>query len=127
MKNKTDRIKIHNKFGGKCSYCGKQVEFKEMQVDHMMPKIAYEVGLYGKRLQWNHNLNDFENLMPSCRRCNHYKSDYSLEEFRRLIFTLDDRLKKHYINKVAIDFEMMVVYPFSGLFYFETIAQTKLF
>ena len=65
------------------------------------------------------NVHSFENLMPSCRRCNHYKRTYSLEEFRRLIKTLHERVSTQYINKVAIDYGVINIKQFDGLFYFE--------
>ena len=85
-----------------------------MQVDHVIPKW--------KKIQSFHNLekiNDFNNLMPSCRRCNHYKRGDGLEEFRKKMITLHERVEKQYINKVAIDFGIINLTPFDGVFYFE--------
>lgn len=36
---KEDRLKIYRKYDGHCAYCGKSIEYKDMQVDHLVPKI----------------------------------------------------------------------------------------
>ena len=111
---KINREEVHKKLNGHCGYCGKEITIKEMQVDHVIPKW--------KKIQSFHNLekiNDFANLMPSCRRCNHYKRGDGLEEFRKKMITLHERIEKEYINKVAIDFGIINLTPFDGVFYFE--------
>jgi hypothetical protein len=69
--------------------------------------------------------NSFSNLMPSCRRCNHYKRENDLEGFRRLIVTLHERIQNQYIIKVAIDFKILNIQPFNGMFYFETLQERR--
>lgn len=105
---KAKRVKIWRKYGGKCAYCGKVITYGEMQVDHLWPKC----GGGG---------DEYENLMPSCRRCNHYKRSYVLDEFRSLMLSLHERIRKSYINKVAEDYGIITVKPFDGKFYFEKI------
>ncbi len=109
------RKRVHFKYCGKCAYCGKDIEYKNMQVDHLVPKERFHVYAHDLR----YGINDIENLMPSCRRCNHYKRVYILEEFRRLMTTLHERITEHYINKVAIDYGIIKLKPFDGKFYFE--------
>ena len=107
-----DRIRVYNKYGKRCAYCGKSLEYKEMQVDHMIPRLR------GRRP--DSVVEVFENWMPSCRRCNHYKRTYSLERFREILKTLDQRINAHYINKVAVDYGVIrEVVPWDGVFYFE--------
>ena len=101
---------VCEKYKGHCAYCGKHIEYQDMQVDHLWPK---KYGLKGK------TVNDIENLMPSCRRCNHYKRSNRLEEYRRMIQTLNDRIFKTYIGKVAIDYGTVRSQKWNGLFYFE--------
>ena len=112
---KIDRQQVFEKYNGHCGYCGKEFEtIKEMQVDHIIPKCL--------KIQSYHRLkeiNDVNNLMPSCRRCNHYKRGDTLEQFREKMKTLDERIKNGYINKVAIDFGIIVLTKFDGAFYFE--------
>lgn len=35
---KEDRIKVCEKYGHHCAYCGKEIKFEDMQVDHFVPK-----------------------------------------------------------------------------------------
>lgn len=107
---KTDRIRVWNKYRQRCSYCGKHLLYHEKQVDHLIPRLGGRVP----------STEVFENWMPSCRRCNHYKHSYTLKHFRQLLRTLDKRVCAHYINKVAKDYGIIVdVRPWNGVFYFE--------
>ena len=106
------REQVWNKYDKKCAYCGSVIEYKDMQVDHLTPQCLSH---------FYTGINSFENLMPSCRRCNHYKNSYILEDFRELLKTLHERVEKNYINKVAIDYEIVRIFPFDGNFYFERI------
>ena len=116
--NKRDilRQKVWLKYNRHCGYCGKKLEYKDMQVDHLAP-IAYAPFPYDK----NSKVYSFENLMPSCRRCNHYKRTRNLEQFRLSIMTLHERVTSQYITKVAIDYGIIEIKPFTGIFYFESI------
>lgn len=85
---KEDRFRIYNKYDGHCAYCGKSIEYKDMQVDHLVPKNR---GCYSR---WSdkeekfvvlHGDDCIENYMPSCRSCNFRKRDMSLEQFREAI------------------------------------------
>lgn len=35
---KIDRKKVFDKYNGHCAYCGRQIEYKDMQVDHITSK-----------------------------------------------------------------------------------------
>ena len=73
---KIDRAAVYEKYDGHCAYCGRKIEYKDMQVDHMIPQVTFyekvEIG----------DVNDMSNLMPACRQCNHYKRANSIEIFR---------------------------------------------
>jgi len=116
--NKRDilRQKVWLKYNRHCGYCGKKLEYKDMQVDHIKAKKFYSY--YDPK---ESKVNSFENLMPSCRRCNHYKRTRNLEQFRLLIMTLHERVTSQYITKVAIDYGIIEIKPFTGIFYFESI------
>ena len=103
---KIDRLEVYEKYNKHCAYCGKSIEIKDMQVDHILAKR-------------NGGTDDFSNLNPSCRRCNHYKRSLDLEGFRNLMKTLHERLKNDYITKVAMDYGIIELKPFNGVFYFE--------
>lgn len=112
---KVDRERIWLKYDKHCGYCGRAIEFRQMQVDHIHPlwsqTIAVSKGI---------DVDSLENRMPSCRRCNHYKREKDLEAFRTAMITLHERVAKPYINKVAIDYGIITVHPFNGIFYFES-------
>ena len=105
------RERVYQKYKGHCAYCGKEIEYKDMQVDHLKPHLGYI------------KIRDdsFDNLMPSCRRCNHYKRSYMLDDFRILMQTLHGRIEQNYICKVALDYGIIEIHPFDGQFYFERI------
>ena len=35
--SKKMREAVYDKYNGHCAYCGKKIEYKEMQVDHLIP------------------------------------------------------------------------------------------
>lgn len=105
------REKVYAKFGGHCAYCGKKIDFCDMQIDHYWP---HRQGMIPEEIS-----NRFDNLMPACRRCNHYKRAWKPEEFRDLIKKLHIKIAKTYLAKVALDFEIIEFKPFNGLFYYE--------
>jgi len=107
---KEKRLQVYNKYNGHCAYCGKEIEYKDMQVDHIIPK----------RQGWAlDELENIENLNPSCRRCNHYKRAWSVDVFRKLLLTLHKRVREQYICKVAEDYGIITIKEWDGKFYFE--------
>lgn len=114
------RKMVYAKYDGHCAYCGREITFKEMQVDHFEPKaFTQPIGrdLNGRYIY--HDADSYENLMPSCRRCNHYKRANTLKYFRHLIATIHERIHNNYIVKVAEDFGIVQYNTWDGLFYFE--------
>ena len=105
------RKQVWNKYDKHCAYCGKLLEYNDMQVDHYWP---HRNGMIPKKFS-----DKFDNLMPSRRRCNHYKRAWPPEEFRRLMKTLSDKIQKTYLAKVAVDYGILQFKPFDGVFYFE--------
>lgn len=108
--SKETRTKVYEKYGGRCAYCGKKIEYKDMQVDHLIPLGSYT----------QNGTDDFENLMPACRRCNHYKRANSLESWRKMIEEIPHKLERDsYIYKVAVDYGLIEPKPHKVVFYFE--------
>lgn len=103
---KIDRVKVLFKYNCRCAYCGKKLALNSMQVDHRYPKR------FG-------GTDAFDNLMPSCRRCNHYKRANSIEVYRNLINTVYDRIGKTYLAKVAEDYGIIKPIKWHGKFFFE--------
>lgn len=100
------RIQVWQKYDCCCAYCGEPLHYKEMQVDHILP-----IKRGGK--------DEIENCNPSCRQCNFYKSDFTLEEFREQMKTLHERITKPFISRLGIKYGIVQITPFDGVFYFE--------
>lgn len=113
---KEKRQTVYKKYDGHCAYCGKKIDYKDMQVDHITPLCHYG----GDK----NTANRMENLNPACRRCNHYKRAWTLEDFRDLMLTIHKRILKIYICKVAKDYGVINVIPWDGVFYFEKTGST---
>ena len=106
------RDEVYLKYDKHCAYCGKEITIEKMQIDHII----------SKRLGGTNNL---ENLNPSCRRCNYYKAGNTLEGFRKALLTLHERLLKVYIVRIAIDYGLLELKPFNGVFYFEKVSKKE--
>ena len=113
------RTRVYLKFNKRCAYCGRELTMKQLQIDHQTPTGTYDKGGFFTEEQWTTKVNEFENLFPACRSCNHYKRNDNLTEFRHKMKTLHERIEKHYINKVGINYGIITMKPFNGKFYFE--------
>ena len=71
------REQVYQKYNGHCAYCGCELEIKDMQVDHVLSVAR------AKWIKDELDLNNIDNLMPSCRSCNYYKDTCSIETFRK--------------------------------------------
>ncbi len=140
---KIDRQKVFYKYNGHCAYCGCEITILEMNIDHIFPKrnahyLQSDVMKDSKGLKIN-NINDFENLNPSCKECNHYKRQWELSQFRCwLLGGLHVRLKKlpknpkvkksitrkNYLLKIANKYGITPERPFERKFYFEKLLSS---
>ena len=68
----TERRTIYDKMGGHCAYCGEELAFEDMQVDHVLALRS-------------DGEDDLANMLPACRSCNHYKRGNSLEGWRKIL------------------------------------------
>lgn len=129
--SKQKRIEIHSKYNGKCAYCGEDILLKDMQIDHIIPQEMYIKHVRNKfRIPTflSHlteaDMNHDDNLNPSCRVCNKWKSCHDLELFRRelseQVKRLNERSSNYRIVKKYNQIEE-VVKPI--VFYFETIKK----
>ena len=110
--SKTKRAEVYAKFHGKCAYCGSELEIDNWQVDHLHPRQ-------------NGGTDAIENLLPSCRICNHYKSGLLIENFRERMQKLHKQLSEINTVRVAEQYGLITVSPFRGKFYFETLTEFK--
>lgn len=116
------REAIYNKYDGHCAYCGKSIAYKEMQVDHLIPVQRERFKKYSEE-----EIECFENYMPACRRCNHYKRAHSLEVFRRMIKEIPSKLfRDNYIYKVGLDYGLVEAHEHEVRFFFEQVADGRL-
>lgn len=111
---KIDRRKIYNKLNGRCAYCGHEMEFKAMQVDHYWPQfLAHH--------QPDMDNNRDENLMPSCRKCNNFKGGMRPEEFRSEVAKQVQRLRKNAQFDRALRYGQVAITQSPIVFYFECV------
>lgn len=104
---KKERQQVYEKYNGHCAYCGKELDIKDMQVDHMIP-----LRLGGA--------DDMTNYMPACRQCNHYKRGNSLEGFRTMIEEIPKKLERdNYIYRVGCNYGMVEPNCQQVIFWFE--------
>jgi hypothetical protein len=119
--SKKTRVAVYEKYDGHCAYCGKEIEYKDMQLDHMIPKQRERFKKYTEE-----EIECFENYMPSCRRCNHYKRAHSLETFRQMIEEIPKKLfRDNYIYKVGLDYGLVSAHEQKVTFYFEWLAEME--
>ena len=57
-----------------CRYCHRKIPSKKMQVDHVIP-VNKAKRMRKRQKKLPNGVNDVSNLVPSCRRCNRFKSD----------------------------------------------------
>lgn len=105
--SKSIRISVYLKYNGHCAYCGTEIAYKDMQVDHATPLRAG-------------GADDISNYMPACRSCNHYKSTLDVEGFRKYLSEIHKRLMRDSIPyQVAERFGIVKHVSDDVKFYFE--------
>lgn len=108
------RKQVYAKYNGHCAYCGCELAYKDMQVDHI--ESVERAFWMGKEAD-----NSINNYNPACRQCNFYKSTYPLEMFRENITkTMIPNLQKNFNYRLAIKYgfvEEKEIKPV--VFYFE--------
>jgi 5-methylcytosine-specific restriction endonuclease McrA len=119
-KTKINRQEVYNKCDGHCGYCGKEITIKQMQVDHIKPLYRNDKVTTLEVWGVERGTDDFENLMPSCARCNRWKSTFNLEMFRNEIRLQIERLNNYNNNyRMAKDFGLIQETNIPIVFYFE--------
>lgn len=103
---KAQRLRVYNMYGGRCAYCGRPIRYEDMQVDHMVP-------------MYNGGADIEENYVPACRMCNHYKSTYTVEKLRERLGMLQERLRKDYIYRLALQYGLVREAENKITFFFE--------
>lgn len=101
MITKAKRKIVFYKYGGYCAYCGRTIKYKQLHVDHIIPKARWH--RYKKDLDYD--VDGIENLNPSCSMCNTAKKALSVEGFRK---NLQKQLK--YLNRYHFKYKLVRVY-----------------
>lgn len=113
---KRERMAVYEKCGGHCAYCGCILDYKDMQADHVVPLNGYK----------EKGEDSIENMLPSCRSCNHYKRSSPLEEFRKCIENMPYVLMRDSVTyKNAVRFGLVRPEPHPVKFYFEEMQEKK--
>lgn len=102
-----ERKYFFNMFKGRCAYCGTQITFRGMQIDHKQPLA-------------NGGEDALENMFPACRSCNHYKHTLDIEGFRTYLEGIPKRLERDCIAyQVGEKFGIVRSVGGKVVFYFE--------
>ena len=113
--SKKVREQVFNKYNGHCAYCGCELKYKDMQIDHI--NSVYRAEIHGNKVD-----DSLDNYMPACRSCNFYKSTYTIEQFRfQIKQTLEKTCVQSFQAKLAMKYGIVKVTPWNEKFYFETI------
>lgn len=116
----TQREQLFNLCAGHCAYCGCVITIKNMQADHMIPMELETIALID-----GHEVDSMDNMLPTCRSCNHYKSSLTLERFRGAIYRWHDVLMRDNVTyKNAVRFGQVRPTQHVPEFYFERIGVT---
>ena len=111
------RQQVYEKYNGHCAYCGCELEYKDMQVDHV--DSVYKAESLNKQID-----NSLDNLNPSCRSCNFYKSIDNIEKFREHIETsLIKKLHKDFNYKMLVKYGLVKEDLHKVRFYFEKLKE----
>ena len=116
-----ERILAENR--GRCAYCGKELRFEDMQVDHIVPVWR---GRDHVTLSKVTAIGDdsFENLNPACRACNFRKGTSSVEDFRRILREqCQGIMKRSFQVRQSLDFGLLEWHDMDVVFFFESYGQ----
>ena len=123
---KIDRQIIFDKFGGKCAYCGCELQ-KGWHVDHIKPIVRdFKYSKHKSRLEHtgscrNPENENLDNYNPSCASCNIQKNSFTLEQFRSNIKQFVNSLNQYSTQyKFAKRYGLITETNVDVIFYFET-------
>lgn len=117
-----ERRVVYDKYNGHCAYCGCDIPFKGLNVDHMHCLRNYE---YTEEFT-GIDVHSIDNLMPACGSCNRYKATMDLETFRKQLQKIPDRLQRDVCTyNIAIRFGMVQENREPIKFYFERAKENE--
>ena len=103
---KAVRKQVYEKYNGHCAYCGRPIDYKDMQVDHIKAKYAG-------------GADELDNYNPACRMCNFYKGTMDIDHFRDQLKLVRERLHKVYIYRLSLAYGLIEEKDNDIEFYFE--------
>lgn len=116
---KSERDIVYNKYGGRCAYCGCELQ-KGFHVDHIVPLRRNESDFSIQRYNKVRGEDSIENYNPACRRCNIWKSTFSIEQFRKEVSEQVNHLNRYSSNyRNAKRFGLVEETNKPVIFYFE--------
>ena len=102
-----ERKALWNEQNRRCGYCGRKIGFSEVTVDHIIP-----ISRGGPDCR--------DNMICSCRPCNEFKRNRTVEEFRAAIQTSNYNLmQKEPEYRASLRFGLIREYRKKVRFYFE--------
>lgn len=118
---KKERGIVYNKYGGKCAYCGCELQ-KGWHADHANNVHRYKDIETGEAKMHYPENDCLENLLPSCPSCNIYKGGCNLEIFRMKMNKSVCMLNKNNAQyRFAKRFGLIQESNKPVVFYFETV------
>ena len=119
--SKKVRIALYEKYNHRCAYCGCEMEYKDMQVDHI--ESVYCNNDIAQTMS-EKEMYDESNLLPTCRQCNFYKSTFTVEQFiQRLKEVMMPNLQKDSCYRLAAKYGLIEETDKSIIFYYETLEK----
>lgn len=131
--SKKVRQLVYAKYDGHCAYCGKEIDYSDMQVDHIYPKYRYNLlkaeaeknPLLAERSGFPKDIDDFSNLNPSCRMCNFRKSEWTVDQFREEIRHQAKGVMKSFQARMSEVYHLIQLTDHPIKFYFEIWEENK--
>ncbi len=116
------REEVHKKYGECCAYCGIDLEYKDMQVDHIIAQKMFPI--VSRRQDLDYHVDHMCNLNPSCRVCNNFKHCLSIEGLRRELGKQIKRAKKYSVNfRMAEKYGQLEINETPIIFHFESYEE----
>lgn len=114
------RVLVFQKYGGKCAYCGCELNNTNFNVDHINPLYR---GIKQHHLRVEKGSSKIENLNPSCFSCNSSKSTYTIEQWRQELELKTKRLLRDSSQfRIALRFGLVKESKKNVVFYFEKVG-----
>ena len=111
---KKQREEVWEKYNHHCAYCGCELEYKDMQVDHFSSVLMADF-----HPELRENLETIENYFPACRMCNFYKGAGGIELLRKNLSRLYIQLERQFDYRLAKKYGLVKETPHEIKFYFE--------